>query len=214
MDDQPSATEPEPQQIRSVAELDSLYGPPLERALLKEVDHLPACYRPFIERSPFVIVSTLGPKGLDSSPRGDPAGFVRIVDERTLLLPDRRGNNRTDTLHNLVHDPRIALLFLVPGVGETLRVSGRARILVDARLNASFAVEGKPACSVIEVRVERAYYQCQKALVRSGLWTEGAKVPRSELPSAGELAAYFTQGRVDAAEYDREYPERMKQTLY
>jgi PPOX class probable FMN-dependent enzyme len=214
MDEHAPASGTAPQEIRSVAELEALYGAPLERSLLKEVDHLPACYRPFIEKSPFVILSTVGPKGLDSSPRGDPAGFVRIVDERTLLIPDRRGNNRTDTLHNLVHDPRIALLFLVPGIGETLRVSGSARILIDSALNESFAVQGKPACCVIEVRVARAYYQCQKALVRSGLWTEGAKIPRSELPSAGELAEYFTHGGVDAAEYDREYPERMKKSLY
>ena len=137
-----------------------------------------------------------------------------MVDAHTLQLPDRRGNNRVDTLRNLVRDPRIALLFLVPGVGETLRVNGRAEILVDAALCESFAVNGRPACSVVQVHAERVYFQCQKALARSRLWDPDARVDRSELPTAGQILAALTAEPFDADAYDRDYPRHMKQTMY
>lgn len=201
-------------QITSVEELEALYEAPVPRSLTKELDHISDHYRLFIEKSPFVVLATSGPEGLDCSPRGDAPGFVRIHDARHLLLPDRRGNNRLDSLHNIVRDPRVALLFLVPGVGETLRVNGRAAIVTDPELCASFMVEGKSPRSVVVVTVETVYYQCQKALVRGGLWSPEAQVPRSELPSAGEMLQAFSNGDFDGAAYDRNYPEHMKKTIY
>lgn len=203
-----------PRRIDTLEALEAHYGPPNPRSLVKELDHVCDLYRPFIEHSPFVVVATSGPEGLDCSPRGDPPGFVRVVDERTLLLPDRPGNNRTDTLRNLVRDPRISLLFLVPGVGETLRVNGRAAIRVDEALRASFAINGKPARSVIEVRVERVYFQCQKALVRSHLWDPQGHVARGTLPSAGRILQALVREEFDAERYDREYPGQMRENLY
>jgi len=200
--------------ITSLDELDALYGAAVPRSLTKELDHLNAHYRMFVEKAPFVVVATSGPGGLDSSPRGDPPGFVRVVDDKTVMIPDRRGNNRLDTLRNLVADPRISLLFLIPGVGETLRINGRAQIIVDDGLNASFAVNGKPPRSVIAVTVDSAYYQCQKALARSRLWEADAQIARTDLPSAGQMNKSFHDGDFDAEAYDRDYPQRMKDTMY
>jgi PPOX class probable FMN-dependent enzyme len=200
--------------VSSVAQLEALYGEPSPRALAKEVNRVIAPYRAFIAQSPFVLVASGGPEGLDCSPRGDAPGFVRVVDERTLQLPDRRGNNRIDTLRNLVVDPRIALLFLVPGVGETLRVFGTARIDADPDLCASFAVNGKVPRTVIEVSVGSVYFQCQKALVRSKLWHPESQVPRSRVPSAGEMLKAVCDETFDASAYDRDYPGYMKNTIY
>jgi PPOX class probable FMN-dependent enzyme len=200
--------------IHSVQELEALYGEPSSRALVKELDHISPHYRAFIEKSPFVVVGSCGPEGLDCSPRGDPAGFVRVVDRHTVQIPDRRGNNRMDTLRNLVRDPRISLLFLIPGVGETLRVNGRAQILVDDALCASFAVNGKAARSVLQVQAERVYFQCQKALARSRLWDPEVRVARSEVPTAGQILQALMQEPFDGSQYDREYPEYMKSTIY
>ncbi len=175
------------ERITSEAQLDALYGEPVPAAVTKEIDHVSPHYRAFIEKAPFVLLATSGPEGLDCSPRGDPPGFVKVVDAKTLLLPDRRGNNRVDTLRNLVRDPRIALLFLVPGAGETLRVNGRAEILVDPVLCEAFAMQGKPARSVVRVTAERVYVQCQKALVRSRLWDADSRIARGELPSVGQI---------------------------
>jgi len=137
--------------ITTVEELEALYGVPGETSLVKELDRIIPEYAAFIEASPFVALATCGPEGLDCSPRGDLAGFVRIHDERTLMMPDRRGNNRADSLKNIIRDGRVGLLFLVPGSGTTLRVNGRAHITTDAELCASFTVEGKPARSVTVV---------------------------------------------------------------
>jgi PPOX class probable FMN-dependent enzyme len=207
-------TVPDRHRITSVEQLTSLYGEPGALSLVKELDHVSDHYRAFIDASPFVIVATSGPEGLDCTPRGDPPGFVRVVDRTTLMLPDRRGNNRLDTLRNLVADPRIALLFLIPGVGETLRVNGRACISIDPELCASFAMEGKPARSVIVVSAERVYFQCPKALMRSALWDPARHVDRRSLPSAGQIMAAIRPGEIDAAATDRIYPERLKQTIY
>ncbi|SMF02268.1 hypothetical protein SAMN06265365_14329 [Tistlia consotensis] len=215
--DQPLAASPAAldaaQRITTEAELDALYGAPVPAAVTKELDHIAPFYRTFIEKAPFVLIATAGPEGLDCSPRGDPPGFVRVVDEKTLLLPDRRGNNRVDTLRNIVRDPRIALLFLVPGVGETLRVNGRAEILVEPSLCAAFEMQGKPACAVVRVTAERVYVQCQKALVRSKLWDPETRIARSELPSVGEMLQAIDRG-FDGGAYDAAYPERLKRTLY
>jgi uncharacterized protein len=200
--------------VTDAAALRTLYGEPSDGAIAKEVDHVHPHYRVMIEASPFMVMATSGPDGLDVSPRGDPPGFVVVEDETTLLIPDRRGNNRTDSLGNLISDPRIALLFLIPGVGETLRVNGWAEISVDPDLLARFPAQGKLPRSVIVVHVERVYFQCPKALVRSDLWNPAKHIERRSLPSSGTILADITRGRVGGAEYDAAYPERLKATIY
>lgn len=204
----------ESHRITTGAQLDALYGAPLGRSLTKEIGYISAGYRKFIEAAPFVVVATSGPEGLDCSPRGDPPGFVRVRDRNTVLIPDRRGNNRVDTLRNLVVDPRISLLFLIPGVGETLRINGRAEIVTDPELRESFAARGKAPVSVLVVTAERVYFQCSKALARSRLWHAEAQIARAELPSSGEIMAEITGGAIDGATYDRAHPQRLKDTLY
>jgi PPOX class probable FMN-dependent enzyme len=199
--------------ITTLAELDALYGEPVASSVTKEVDHLTPLHQSYVAASPFVIVASSGPDGLDCSPRGDPAGFVRVVDKNTVMLPDRRGNNRIDTLRNIVRDPRIALLFLIPGIGRTLRINGRAAISVDPELCASFIMEGKIPRSVIVVTAESVYTQCPKALVRSHLWDASRHVPESALPSSGVMMKALQEG-FDAETYDREYPQRLKETIY
>jgi hypothetical protein len=200
--------------VTTMAELEAMYAQPMETSLLKEIDHIGPHYRALIEASPFCALATCGPEGLDCSPRGDAPGFVRIKDERTLMIPDRRGNNRVDTLRNIVRDPRVALLFLIPGVSETMRVNGRAAISTDPELLESFKVDGKAPRCVIVVTVERAYFQCAKAIVRSKLWDPARRVERAKLPSTGAMVAALTRGKVDAETYDREAPARIKAQLY
>lgn len=199
--------------VTTEAELEALYGPPMAPALIKEIDHVSDHYRAFIEASPFVVLATSGPEGLDCTPRGDPAGFVRVVDPKTLMLPDRRGNNRLDALRNIVRDPRIALLFLIPGIGRTLRVNGRARITTDPELCRSFEMEGKVPRSVVVVTAERVYTQCPKALVRSHLWDPARHLPESALPSSGAILRALS-AEVDGEAYDRDYPRRLRETIY
>lgn len=204
--------------ITTAEQLEAIYGAPSGGAVAKEIEHISAHYGAFIEAAPFVVVSTVGPEGLDSSPRGDPPGFVRVVDDKTVLIPDRRGNNRIDTLRNIVRDPRISLLFLIPGVGEAMRVNGRAVISTQPDLLASFEMAGKLPRSVIEVSVERIYFQCSKALVRSKLWSAEAQIPRTDLPSTGEMLKPLLEKELveefDAVEYDRNYPQHMAKTIY
>lgn len=200
--------------VTTIAELDALYGAPVEAAIIKEIDHISDHYRAFIDTSPFVIIATAGPDGLDCSPRGDPAGFVRVVDKKTVLIPDRRGNNRIDALRNIVHDPRCALLFLIPGIGNTIRINGTAEILNDPALNESFAMHGKLPRSVLKVTADRVYFQCPKALVRSRLWSGDAQIARSALPSTGEMLEALRPGTFDGHEYDRNYPKRLEETIY
>lgn len=200
--------------IASVEELEALYGLPKETSLVKEVPFLSTGYRRFIEASPFVSLATTGPEGLDCSPRGDRPGFVRIHDDRTLLLPDRRGNNRIDSLKNIVRDPRLALLFLVPGSGNTLRVNGRGSISTDADVLASFAVEEKPPRSVLVVEIDAVYFQCARAIVRSQLWDADAQVDSGSLPSAGSMLAELSDNRIGGETYDREWGARAKKTLW
>ena len=201
-------------QIKSEAELDALYDAPVPTSILKEVDRITDDYRKLIEASPFAILATSGPEGLDCSPRGDPRGFVRVADPKTLMVPDRRGNNRIDSLRNIVRDPRVALLFLIPGIGTTMRVNGRAHLSTDPELCASFAMEGKNPKCVVVITVERAYTQCQKAIVRSRLWDPEMHVAKSELPTVGEMMERLSNGEFDGKAYDAEYPERMKRTIY
>ena len=200
--------------VRTIEELEVLYGEPVESSIKKEIDHLTDLHRAYVDASPFVVVATSGPGGIDCSPRGDPAGFVRVVDQRTLLLPDRRGNNRTDTLHNLVVDPRIALLFFVPGVNVTLRVMGTAAISTDMELRESFAMDGKLPTTVIVVTTSAVYTQCPKALIRSHLWDASLHRDASELPSMGDLIHVITSGEIDGKAFDDAYPERVRRTMY
>ena len=200
--------------VTSIEQLEAIYGAPQGGAVVKEIDHVNAHYRAFIEAAPFCAVATSGSDGLDCTPRGDPPGFVRVNDERTLLIPDRRGNNRIDTLRNLMVDPRIALLFLIPGCSETLRVNGRAIISIDPALCESFVFAGKTPRSVIVVTVERVYFQCAKAIVRSRLWDAETQVDRKSLPSTGTILAAISKGTLGGEEHDRTAPERMKATIY
>jgi PPOX class probable FMN-dependent enzyme len=200
--------------IRTLDELEALYSAPVPTSITKEIDHLTELHRAYIEASPFVLVATSGLDGIDCSPRGDPPGFVRVVDEQTLLMPDRRGNNRLDTLRNLVVDPRIGLLFLVPGVGVTLRVNGTAEISTDVELCESFAMGDKVPTTVIVITTTSVYTQCPKALVRSHLWDPTRHRDPSELPSVGDILEMITSGGFDGKAYDEAYPQRVRETIY
>jgi PPOX class probable FMN-dependent enzyme len=200
--------------VTTIEALDAHYDKPYGAAIVKEIDHINGDYRKFIEAAPFFALATSGPGGLDCSPRGDAPGFVRVQDEKTLLIPDRRGNNRIDSLRNIVSDPRVALLFLIPGVGETIRVIGRASISTDPTLAAGFAVDGKTPRTVIVVAVERVFFQCSKAVVRSKLWDPARHVARESLPTAGTILAGISGGQIGGAEHDRSQPQRIKETLY
>ena len=199
--------------VTDEAGLLDLYGRPAGASLMKETDRLTPAYRRLIEASPFVVLASLGPGGLDASPRGDAPGFVGVLDERTLALPDRRGNNRLDTLRNVVADPRVALLFLVPGLDETLRVNGRATITTDPALLESFAVGGKAPATVLRIEIEAVYFQCARALIRSKLWDPQARAGREDLPSAGAMLKSARED-FDADAYDADLPERQGATLY
>ena len=161
-----------------------------------------------------MVLATAGPGGLDASPRGDPAGFVVVENPKTLLLPDRRGNNRVDSLANIVSDPRVALLFLIPGIGETLRVNGRADISIEPALLQRFAVDGKEPRSVLVVHVETVYFQCSRAIARSRLWDPATRIERSRLPSTGTILASLSNASIDGQAYDATQDERVKATLY
>jgi uncharacterized protein len=199
----------EPSVIPDEPALRAVVGSPTELVAGKVADRLNDLTRQFVERSPFVCVATGRPDGgLDVSPRGDPAGFVRILDERTLLLPERPGNRIADTLTNLLADPRIALLFLIPGVGDTFRVNGRAVVVDDPELLAPSAMEGKAPRLGILVSIDEAYTQCSKALIRSDLWNPERHIERAQLPSSGAILRSIADPELDAEEYDRARAER------
>ncbi|MES2296687.1 MAG: pyridoxamine 5'-phosphate oxidase family protein [Pseudomonadota bacterium] len=199
--------------IDTVEALEALFGAVGAASLQKEVPRIAPCYRAVIEASPFVVLATSGPDGLDASPRGDAPGFVLVQDEHTLLLPERRGNNRIDSLRNILVDPRVALLFLIPHAGETLRVNGRATITVDPVLLARCAVDGKAPQCVISIAVETAFFQCARAIRRSNLWQAAPPSPGT-LPSAGSMLAALSEGAIDGAKYDEELPARQIASLY
>ena len=212
MTEAPAPTDPHA--IDTLQRLEALLGQPSDASLSKEVPYIHPAYRAMIEAAPFAMLATAGPGGLDASPRGDPPGFVQLLDDKTLLLPERRGNNRADSLRNILADPRVALLFLIPGVGETLRVNGRARISVAPDLLARFVVNGQPPKCVIVVDVEAVFFQCARAIQRSRLWRPvPAGTPRP-VPTPGVILASITQGQFDGATYDRELPARQQATLY
>ena len=201
-------------QIRDVATLERLYGAPAGAAVEKETAYIHPHYRTLIEASPFVVLATCGPEGLDTSPRGDPAGFVAVEDDHTLMIPDRRGNNRVDSLRNIISNPHVALLFLIPGVGETLRVNGRALISTSPALLERFSVGGKAPRSVIVVRVDTVFFQCSRAIFRSKLWDPARHVDRGSLPSLGTIISDISNSRIEAKDYDSGLYERLKSTLY
>lgn len=197
--------------IETESELREVIGSPSTLVSGKVADRLNEIFRQYIERSPFVCVASVSPDGaLDVSPRGDPAGFVRILDERTLLIPDRPGNKIADTLSNVLATGRIALLFLVPGVGDTFRVNGSARIVDDADLLAGSAVDGKTPSLGLAVTVEEAYTQCSKALVRSDLWNPDTYVNPKEMPTSGQMLRAVSDPTLDVDEYDRARIERYR----
>lgn len=201
--------------IATIEELEALYSVrPVPAATVKEADRITPHYRALIEASPFVALGTCGPEGIDCSPRGDKPGFVRVVDERTLILPDRRGNNRLDSLRNIVRDPRVALLFLIPGSGTTFRVNGRAVVTADPELLATFAIDGQVPRSAIVITVDVAYFQCARAIVRSELWNPARQIDPASLPTPGQMLAALSGGEVGGATYDREWPERAAKTLW
>lgn len=200
--------------IGDLCTLRELYGEPAERAVKKQLPALDRHCRAFIALSPFVVVASSGADGtVDASPKGDMPGFVAVLDEHTLLIPDRPGNNRVDTLSNIVGNPRVGLLFMVPGMNETLRVNGAARITTDAALLAPLAVNGKPPRSGLLVTVEEAYLHCAKALIRSDLWNPEKQIDRSSFPSMGRILGDQIGG-FDTADYDRTLDERLRASLY
>ena len=200
--------------ISELSQLETLFDAVRDASILKELDHVDANYAAWIAAAPFFVLASQGPEGLDCSPRGDEPGFVQLLDPKTLVIPDRRGNNRIDSLRNLVVDPRVALLFLIPGLGETLRVNGRCRINRDPELLSTFAVGGKEPKLVLVVSVESVFFQCSRALVRSKLWDPAVQVAPGTLPTPGKILADITRERRDVSQridgevYDRELPER------
>jgi PPOX class probable FMN-dependent enzyme len=200
--------------IADLERLAALYGTPNEASTRKECDRVHPLYRRLIDASPFVVLATSGPGGLDASPRGDPAGALVAVEDdgRRLLLPDRRGNNRIDSLRNIVADPRVGLLFLIPGLGETLRVNGRAHLSAEPALLARFEMQGhRPRC-VIVVEVDSVFFQCARAIQRSGLWQD--QTAPAGLPTPGDILSAMTEGAFDGAGYDLELRPRQRATLY
>lgn len=204
--------------IDSIEALEAIYSNPSDGALAKVSEVITGEYGRLIAASPFVALASVGPEGADCTPRGDLKGFVRIHDERTLMIPDRRGNNRVDTLRNIVRDPRVGLLFLIPGSGTTLRVNGRAHLSINPELLGSFAEQGKVPRSVIVVAVDAVYFQCARAVIRADLWNPAAHADPKSLPSPGEMLAAQTAARpdggIDAAAYDEEWPGRAAKSMW
>ena len=201
--------------IETVEELRSSYGEPSERAVKKSLDRLDRHCRRFIELSPFVVIASSGADGrADCSPRGDAAGFVAVLDDRTVLLPDRRGNNRADSLNNVLENPYVGLLFMIPGADETLRLNGRAALTTDPILLDPLAVNGRAPRSGLVVEVEEVFLQCTKALVRAKLWADESRVDRkAALPSFGQMLADHV-GLPDGKAVDRELRAKIRETLY
>ena len=207
-------TATDPHRIGDLAALEKIYGRPAGAAVEKEKTSLHPHYQLLISKTPFVALATGGPGGLDISPRGDPAGFVAVIDEHTLMIPDRKGNNRIDSLKNIVADPHVALLFLIPGIGETLRVNGRAHITTAPAVLERFRMDGKLPRSVIVVAVEQVFFQCSRAIWRSRLWEADAQIDRASLPSLGRMVEDFSEARIKAVDYDDNLYPRLKSTLY
>lgn len=207
-------TNPDNHYVNDLATLEALFDTVGEASIRKEVPYLHPVYQAMISASPFAVLATVGPNGLDLSPRGDPPGFIHIQDEHTLLLPERRGNNRIDSLRNIVVDPRVALFLMIPGVGETLRINGSARISVSPDLLQRFLMQGKPPKCVLEISVETVFFQCARAVQRSKIWEGIPDEVRRKVPTPGAILEALTDSAIDGATYDRELPARQKSTLY
>lgn len=197
--------------IETLEDLEALYGPPVEAALTKVQFALTPNYRAWIEASRFVVLSTVGPSGTDGSPRGDVGPVVRIKDDNTLFLPDWRGNNRLDSLRNIILDGRVSLMFMVPGCINVVRLNGTAILSIDADLLQSFEREGKTPKSVIEVGVEEVYYQCAKAIIRAKLWA--GEDQSNNVPTAGMFISEYAGG-IDVQAYDSGYAEYAKPKMW
>lgn len=200
--------------VETIEQLEAIYGYPNDASTVKVADRVTPSYRALMDSSPFATLATVGPEGVDCSPRGDLPGFVRVADDKTLLLPDRAGNNRIDTLRNIVRDPRVALLFLIPGLGTTLRINGRAHLSIAPELLASFEVEGKQPRSVAVIEIDAVYFQCARAIVRSDLWNPAKRVDPKSLPTPGKILASLSDERIGGDAYDREWPERARKSLW
>ncbi|MGV8853149.1 MAG: pyridoxamine 5'-phosphate oxidase family protein [Devosia sp.] len=201
--------------LTSLEQLEALYAPaPAAATIVKVAPTMTPHYRRLVQASPFAALATIGPEGIDCSPRGDQPGFVRIHDDCTLMMPDRRGNNRIDSLRNIVRDPRCAFLFLLPGSGTTFRANGRARLSTDPALLDSFAVDGKPPRSVIVLAIDELYFQCARAIIRSELWNPARHIDPATLPTPGEMLAGMTDNQVGGESYDQAWPERARQTMW
>ncbi len=200
--------------IATIEELEAIYGATNDASTVKELPGLNAEYRAYVEASPFCALATVGPEGMDCSPRGDAGQVVRIADPRTLMMPDRRGNNRVDSLRNIVRDPRVALMFMAPGSNTVMRVNGRAQVRTDADLLESFRMEGKLPRSVIVVSIDVAYFQCARALMRAEIWNPERFVDPRSLPSAGQMLAAASAGEVGGEAYDREWPARAAASMW
>ena len=203
----------DPHAITDLASLEALYGAPSPRSITKVVHRITPEYRRLLEAAPLFALATSGPGGLDCSPRGDAGSSVTILDETTLLIPDRRGNNRLDSLKNIVEDPIVALLFFIPGCDETVRINGKATLTTDPALRAQLAVKGREPATVIKVEIGEMYFQCSSALLRSDIWNPEKHQDRASLPTAGELIK-AGEPDFDAKTYDAELPARKADTLY
>lgn len=200
--------------ITTIEQLEALYGKIGAASTVKVSTHLTPSYRQYIQAAPFAALATAGPEGLDCSPRGDQGSVVIIKDDKTLLMPDRRGNNRIDSLRNIVRDPRVALMFLLPGSTTTIRVNGTARINADQKLLDSLAVDGKTPRSVVIITIDEVYFQCARALIRSRIWDQSAHVDPKSLPTPGAILAEMSDGAEGGEKYDREWPDRAAKTMW
>jgi uncharacterized protein len=198
--------------ITTLEGLHAHYGTPGQASTVKVTDHLTPAYRAYLERSRFCILTTVGPEGTDGSPRGDEGPVVTVLDSRTLALPDWRGNERIDSLRNIVADGRLSLMFLIAGSNTAIRINGTARLTADTTLRNSFAHDGKSPRTVIVIKIAEVYSQCARALIRSGLWTVGDQ--SAGLPTVGDMLREITNGSIDGATYDAEWPDRAAKTMW
>lgn len=201
--------------VTSLEQLEALYAPaPAAASTVKVARRMTPEYRRLVEASPFAALATVGPEGIDCSPRGDQPGFVRIHDDETLMMPDRRGNNRIDSLRNIVRDPRVALLFLIPGSGTTLCINGRAHLRTDETLLESFVMDGKLPRSIIVIEIDTVYFQCARAIIRADLWNPARHVDPKSLPTPGAILAALSEDRIGGESYDQVWPERARQSMW
>jgi len=197
--------------IETIEELEALYGTPSEASLKKVARQITPTYQRFIEASPFVALTTVGPEGTDCTPRGDEGQVVFVEDKHTLALPDWRGNNRLDSLRNVVRDPRVSLMFMVPGSTMLVRVNGKAKITADADMLTKFGKHGKEPRSVMLITIDELYFQCARAVMRADIWS-GKEI--TGLPKPSEILVEMTSGEFDGVEYDKNWPERAAKTLW